>query len=117
MNVRPHITEAISAFPKAVSPDMVSRACSVLGISPTEFCEHFAKEVTRAYLDRELSWSDADGAMNTLSGFFFRHLPQGAPFPEYAFGVFLAFDAGEVLEKPENERMTREQLANLHAKA
>ena len=117
MDFRPYITEAIAAFPKIVTPEAVSPVCTAFGVSPTDFCDHFAKEVARGYLAGDLSWSDADSAMNALSGFFFLHLPKDAPFPDYAFGVFLAFDAGEVLEAPENERITKEQLASLHAKA
>src|SRR6476620_7462816 len=117
MNLRRYITDATLAPPKAVAPEVVSSACAELGISPTDFCDHFAKEVARAYLGGELSWLDADTAMNALSGFFFTHLPKESPFPDYAFGVYLAFDAGEVLEAPENERITKEQLGNLHAKA
>jgi len=116
MNLQSYITEAIAAFPKVVTIELVSRACTTLGVSPSDFCDRFAKEVARGYVDGELSWPDADSAMNALSGFFFGHLPMGSPFPDYAFGVYLAFDAGEDFEEPANERVTKEQLARLHAK-
>jgi len=114
MDLRRYIIDA-AASPRVVPPEVVSCACAELGISATDFCDHFAKEVARAYLAEELSWLDADTAMNSLSGYFFG-LPKEIPFPDYAFGVFLAFDAGEVLEAPENERVTKEQLVALHAK-
>ncbi len=117
MNLPAHIKKAVAAFPKIVTPEDVSAACVVLGVSPTEFCDIFAREVAREYLAGELSWSDADCAMNALSGFFFVHLPADAPFPDYSFAVFQAFDAGEMVAEPENERVTREQLASLHEKA
>jgi hypothetical protein len=117
MNLPAHIKEAVAAFPKIVTPEVVSAASAALGVSATEFCDLFAKEVAREYLAGELSWSDADCAMNALSGFFFVHLPAAAPFPDYAFAVFQAFDAGEIVAEPENERIAREQLASLHEKA
>jgi hypothetical protein len=117
VSLQPYIATAIAEFPKGVTPELVARACSHLGISQVEFCDMFAKEAAHGYLDGSLTWRDADSAMNALSGFFFLHLPKGAPFPDYAYGVFLAFDAGEVFPEPDNERATKEQLASLHAKA
>jgi hypothetical protein len=117
MSLRSYITKAVADFPKVVTSEMVSPACSSFGFSPTEFCDLFAKEVARDYLDGKLSWSDADVAMNALSGFFFVYLPPDAPFPDYAFGIFLAFDAGETLEEPENERITKKQLETLNENA
>ena len=117
MGLRHYITGAVTAFPKVVTPEIVSSACTELGVSPTEFCDYFAKGVAGSYLDGQLSWLDADAAMNALSGFFFVHLPKDAPFPDYAFGVFLAFDAGEMHAAPENECVTRAQLAGLPPRA
>jgi hypothetical protein len=117
MNIRRYIDNAIAALPNVVTPDMVSVACMELGVSPAGFCDHFAKEVARSYLAGELSWMEADAAMNALSGFFFMHIADGAPFPDYAFGVFLAFDDGEMLEEPENERIAKERLESLHEKS
>jgi hypothetical protein len=86
-------------------------------MSEAAFCDLFAKEVAQGYLDGAISWSDGDAAMNALSGYFFVHLPKEVPFPNYAFGVFLAFDAGETLEEPDNERTTKQQLEALQEKA
>ena len=112
MDMRPYITSAIASFPKVLAADVVLPACSQLAISPAQFCDYFAKEVTREYLAEELSWLDANAAMNALSGFFFAEV---SPIPDYAFGVFLAFDAGETQAEP--EQITKEQLASLHEKA
>jgi hypothetical protein len=117
MNVHSYVAKAIADFPMVVTADTVSSASAALGVSPTEFCDLFAKEVSREYLEGKLSWVDADTAMNALSGFFFVHLPKEGPFPDHAFGIFLAFDAGETVEEPENERITKEQLATLNEKA
>src|ERR1700731_1393134 len=117
MSLKPYIATVIAESPKAVTPELVARACSDLGILQSELCDMFAKEVAHGYLDGSLTWRDADSAMNALSGFFFLHLPKVTPFPGYAYDVFLAFDAGEVFPEPDNERVTKKQLTSLHAKA
>src|SRR5690349_669843 len=115
MDMRPYIASAIAGSPKALATDVVTAACASLGISQTEFCDCFAKQVVREYTDGELPWRDAEVAMNALSGFFFLQLPNGAGFPDYAFGVFLAFDAGETEADP--EPVTKAHLERLHAEA
>lgn len=117
MQLRSQIEAAIADAPGIVTPEAVAGACSSLGLSATAFCDLFAKEVTKAYLDGTIGWSDGDAAMNALSGYFFVHLPKDVPFPDYAFGAFLAFDAGEALEEPDNERTTKQQLAALQERA
>lgn len=116
MSIRSTTVEVIAGFPKAVKPDVAASVCTKLVISESEFCDVFAKDVVRGYKERDFSWSEADAAMNALSGFFFGDLPPRAPFPEYAFGVFLAFDAGELHGEPDNERITNELLDSLHVK-
>ena len=110
MNFRPYIDEAAAAFPKVMTPEMISRGCAAFGFSVTAFSDAFAMAVAREYLDGKLSWSDADAAMNGLSGYFSLHLPTEVPFPDYAWGIYLAFDAGEIAQDP--ERVTKEQLAD-----
>lgn len=115
MNFSLSISNAIAAFPKIVAADEVAAASARMGVSPTAFCDLFAKQVAHDYLAGRLPWTDADMAMTALSGYFFTQLPEGEAFPDYAFGVFLAFDAGETAAEP--EEITRAQLNHLPAPA
>jgi len=87
-------------------------ACKALGLSSTEFCDVFARSVATGFLSGTYSWESSDAAMNGLSGYGFA-LSSHHSLPDFAFGVFLAFDAGETLLPPANETVAREQLSRL----
>lgn len=117
MELKDCIASAIAEFPKIVTPETASRVGAAIGATESVFCDLFAKEVATSYLGGTLTWTEGNAAMNALSGYFFLHLPKESLFPDYAYAVFLAFDAGETSEEPDNERITKEQLGALHAKA
>jgi hypothetical protein len=59
----------------------------------------FAKRVAKRYMRGDLSYADADAAMNGLFGYAY---PGGAPEFDYlAWQVYIAFDEGEYLHAGE----------------
>ncbi len=63
-----------------------------LNAEPTNvFCNRDAQMVTDAYLKGFVSWLAADAVVNHLYPFIL----ECAAVPEYAWGVYEAFDAGE----------------------
>jgi hypothetical protein len=121
VKLTPYISAAIADFPKVITPETVTRACSELGLSAPEFCDAFAKEVAEGYLSGAITWSDGDVAMNALSGYFFIHTPKNESIPDYAFGVYLAFDEAEYVHPGDpkdfdNESRTRALLRDLEQK-
>jgi hypothetical protein len=114
MNIGPIIRSAISEFPKGLRPDIVAEATDSLGISAGQFCDVFAAELSRDYLSGTLSWSEADSAINALAGYIFTHIAPQSQMPEYAFAVFLAFDSAEVLDRPDAEIRTKEELKSIN---
>jgi hypothetical protein len=61
-------------------------------MTPSDFLDRFARHVVSGYLDGRFSWLQCDTAMNVLTGLMSSLYQE---FPDLAFGVFLAFDAGE----------------------
>jgi hypothetical protein len=95
-----------------VPASAVAKVCKEDGMSSVEFCDVFARAVANGYLKGTYSWAFGDAAMNGLSGYGFS-LSEHHNLPDFAFGVFLAFDAGETLLPPDNEVTTKEQLLRL----
>lgn len=121
MRLTSYIATAIADFPKVITSETVEHACSHFSLSPLEFCNAFAQEIAESYLNGTLPWSDGDTAMTALSGYFFAHAPKNAPFPDYAFGVYLAFDEAEYVhagdpEDFDHESRTRTLLRDLAKK-
>ena len=117
MRLTSYIAAAIADFPKVITPETVARACSECGLSAQEFCDAFAKEVAGGFLEGSVTWSDGDAAMNALWGYISLSLMKHTPIPDYAFGVFLAFDAGETIQEKSSDARTTELLNALHEKA
>jgi len=117
MDLRLFIKNAIDAFPDGIRTEAVAVAASDLGLSLSQFCDAFAKEVDDGFLAGRYSWSDGDVAMNALWGYISRSLMKDTPIPDYAFGVFLAFDAGETIHEKGSVARTTELLNALHEKA
>ena len=95
-----------------VPASAVGEVCKKEGMSSAQFCDAFAREVASDYLKGTYSWEFGDAAMNGLSGYGFA-LSEDHSLPDFAFKVFLAFDAGETLLPPDNEVTTKEQLLRL----
>jgi len=55
--------------------------------------------------------------MNALWGYMTLTLSKDTPFPDYVLGVFLAFDAGEVISDNDSDTKTKELMNTLHTKA
>ena len=111
------IISSIAGFPKVISADEIDGAALKLGLSPSQLCDAFAKEVADGYLAGRYTWDEGDVAMNALWGYISLSLMEHTPIPDYAFGVFLAFDAGEVIQEKSSDACTTELLRALHEKA
>jgi len=70
------------------------------------FCDEFARRVASRYLADELSWPDGDQVMNNI--FPLMTMECGSVLPEFAWDVYLAFDAGEIA--PGGDAVTRPLL-------
>jgi hypothetical protein len=76
-------------------------------ISPQEmrvFCDSFAHRLIERYLSGSITWSDADLAVNNIYVLMVQNC--GDQVPEYAWEVYLAFDAGECIA-PGGDATTR----------
>ena len=60
-------------------------------ITTREFLERFARYIVDGYVAGRFNWDSCDSAMNNLSALMAEYLLM----PDYAWKVFLAFDAGE----------------------
>lgn len=68
------------------------------------FCDGFARRLVELYLSRHLTWADADAAANNIFSLMVEEC--GERVPDYAWEVYLAFDAGECTE-PGGDATTR----------
>jgi hypothetical protein len=79
------------------------------------FLERFTRYIVEGYVSGRLTWLSCDTAMNNLSGL----MAQYFLMPDYPWGVFLAFDAGEHHPKTPNltpDEVTRPLIDKLIAK-
>ena len=74
--------------------ETVEAFCAASGTTFPAFCDEFSRVVATGYFDGRLEFSFCDGAINNLYGFMMTDMTE-APFPAYAYSVFLAFDEGE----------------------
>ncbi len=111
------IAKTIAEFPHYPSAESVEAASSELGLSPSAFCDAFAQEVVSGYLSERYTWAEGDKAMNSIWCYICLSLIEHTAMPNYAFGVFLAFDAGEVVQEKSSDARTKELLSALHEKA
>lgn len=73
----------------------VDRVMNSLGLGPEQFCDAFARLSAEMYLAGEISFEEADGAVNALH-WYSSMGPWGMDLlPEFSWQVYLAFDAGE----------------------
>jgi len=76
-------------------------------VSPQEvraFCDAFARRLVERCLTGGLTWADADLAANHIFELMVQHC--GDRVPDYAWEVYLAFDAGECTA-PGGDAITR----------
>jgi hypothetical protein len=93
----------------------VEAFCQREQITTTEFLERFARYIVEGYVAGRFTWLSCDTAMNGLSGL----MSQYVLMPDYPWGVFLAFDAGEYHPKTPNltpDEVTRPLIDELVAK-
>jgi hypothetical protein len=74
-------------------------------IAPAVFLDQFARHIVTGYLDGRFTWLSCDTAMNILMGLMSTVYLE---FPDFAYGVFLAFDAAEY--HPETPALTPDQV-------
>ena len=101
---------------KPLDASIVGTTCKELNMSENDFYDAFARHAAGEFLKNFDLWDDCDMAMNHLFGFasaIRKHI-----LPDFAFSVYLAFDAGEV-GKPDDPKnfdthsRTKEQLTKL----
>lgn len=73
------------------------------------FCDAFACRVVERYLAGDLPWPDGDMAMNNIFSLITR---DAVSHPDYAWQVYLAFDAGEYVA-PGGDAVTRPMILAL----
>jgi hypothetical protein len=78
-------------------PDGFEPFCAAHGMSKSQFCDAFAKLVAVEFANGEMSYSDADLAMNQLFGIL------DVENPSFAWDVYLAFDSGEYYREEDPE--------------
>ena len=61
-------------------------------LTPAAFLDTFAHHVVSGYLDGRFPWVPCDEAMNVLMGLMSTLYQE---FPDFSFGVYLAFDTAE----------------------
>ena len=82
--------------------------------SVRDFCDAFSKRVAVRYLQDDLSWEQGDAVMNHLFNLMISH--SGNRVPDFAWEVYLAFDAGEYME-PGGDATTRPLINKLQGDA
>jgi len=88
----------------SVTKDDVNAYCEQKQISTSLFLEKFARYIVEGYVTGRFTWHSCDTAMNNLSGL----MAQYALMPDYPWGVFLAFDAGE--HHPNTPNLTADEV-------
>jgi hypothetical protein len=71
--------------------------CRSENISFDDVCNSIALTIARRFNEAAMTYEDADGVANALSGLMIAHVTREADacLPEPAWTIFLAFDAGE----------------------
>ena len=83
-----------SAFKGVVDREVVDRHCLENSLEVSSFWNAMSLEIARRYINREVSFTDADDAVNAIYSRMLDVCEQ-VPFAEPAYSIFLAFDAGE----------------------
>lgn len=90
-----------AGLPATASPEVVRT-----------WCDSYARRLAERYLSGELSWTLADCAANRLFFLLTKHC--GEHLPDYAWGVYLAFDGGEIDGRADD--WTRKHLLDVQEK-
>jgi hypothetical protein len=71
--------------------------CTSQNVKFDDLCNTIALAVAKRFNDSAMTYDDADGVLNALSGLMIAHVTKEADahLPEPAWTVYLAFDAGE----------------------
>ena len=87
----------------------VNKIFSDSGYQYDAFCNKVSRHVAEEYLKEEMSFLDADTIMNNLYSLMLEHCKSHA-FPQPAFDIFSAFDAGEYHHRGDPEDSNAEEL-------
>ena len=79
----------------------VEEFCSSNQLTPYEFCNFFAHQVINDFSSDQLSYTDADMAMNSLDAYILAQYNVG--LPAYAREVYEAFDEGEYIHRGDDK--------------
>lgn len=77
------------------------------------FCDTFSHRLVALYLGGQLTWLQADAAANNIYVLMVRDC--GGRVPDYAWDVYLAFDAGEY-RTPGEDATTRPLIEEIVAR-
>jgi hypothetical protein len=71
--------------------------CTSQNLRFDEVCNTIALAIAKRFNDSDMTYDDADGVANALSGLMIAHVTREpeASLPEPAWTIYLAFDAGE----------------------
>ena len=78
--------------------------CQQEQITPDVFLDSFARHLVIGYMEDRFTWEACDTGLNCLMALMSKY----CLFPDYAFGAFLAFDAGEY--HPNTEDLTPDEV-------
>jgi hypothetical protein len=80
-----------------VDSDAFHGFCAAQGLKFDDVCNTIALTIAKRFNDSTMTYDDADGVANALSGLMIAHVTRepGARLPEPAWTIYLAFDAGE----------------------
>ena len=73
----------------------VARAMNAMELSPLQLCDAFARMSAELCVSGELSYEEADGAVNALHWYSSMGPWNMDLLPEFSWQIYLAFDAGE----------------------
>jgi hypothetical protein len=93
------IQDAVKGWLDPDARDAFYAFCTSQGLKFKDVCNTIAVTVAKRFNDSAMTFDDADGVMNALSGLMLGHahvVESADPgLPEPAWSIFLAFDAGE----------------------
>lgn len=81
----------------SLDPGAFYAFCTSQNVTFDDLCNTIALTVAKRFNDSVMTYDDADGVANALSGLMLAHVTSEADahLPEPAWTIYLAFDAGE----------------------
>jgi hypothetical protein len=99
--MRQNFTDIESIIQEGISGSLNCDAfysfCTSENVKFDDLCNAIALIIAKRFNDSSMTYDDADGVANALSGLMIAHVTEetDASLPEPAWTIYLAFDAGE----------------------